>query len=87
MSSHPRKSQATAIADNIRTGDISLSKDKNISKGIQEMSFLQKDESLKNNSSTKDKHLLSEDNSPLKDKLLLKGENIDEIHFFPNEKT
>ena len=37
MSSHSGKSQATTIADNIRTGDISLSKGKNISKSIQEM--------------------------------------------------
>ena len=36
-SSHSGKSQATTIADNIRTGDISLSKGKNISKSIQEM--------------------------------------------------
>ena len=46
MSSHPRKSQAIANADNIRTRDISLSKDKNISKGIQEMPILHKDEHL-----------------------------------------
>ena len=32
ISSHSRKSQATTIIDNIRTGDISLSKGKNISK-------------------------------------------------------
>ena len=87
MLSHPRKSQITTIADNIRTGDISLSKDKNISKGIQEMSIFQKDESLKNNNPSKDKHLPSEDKSPPKDKLLLKGENSDEILFFPKEKT
>ena len=36
MSSHSGKSQATTIADNIRTGDISLLKGKNITKGIQE---------------------------------------------------
>ena len=48
--SHPGKSQATTIADNIRTRDISLFKDKNISKGIQAMSILQNDENLKNNS-------------------------------------
>ena len=34
MPSHLGKSQSTSNADNIRTGDISLSKDKNISKGI-----------------------------------------------------
>ena len=60
MPSHSRKSQATTIANNIRTGDISLSKGKNISKGIQEMLILQKDKSLK-------------DNSPPKDRLLSKG--------------
>ena len=64
MSSHPRKSQATVIANNIEIGDISLSKDKNISKGIQEMHILQKDESLKNNNLSKDKHLPSGENSP-----------------------
>ena len=48
MSSNSGKSQATT--DNIRTGDISLSKDKNISKGIQEMPILQNDKSLKDNS-------------------------------------
>ena len=74
MSSHSGKSQATAIADNIRTGDISLSKGKNISKGIQEIPILQKDKSLK-------------DNSPPKDKLLSKGENSDETFFFLEEKT
>ena len=57
MSSHSGKSQATAIADNIRTGDISLSKGKNISKGIQEIPILQKDKSLKDNSPPKDKLL------------------------------
>ena len=51
MSSHSRKIQATAIVDNIRTGDISLSKSKNISKGIQEMPILQKDKSLKKSQS------------------------------------
>ena len=40
VSSHSRKNQTTTIADNIRTEDISLSKGKNISKGIQEMSIL-----------------------------------------------
>ena len=34
MLSHSGKSQTTTIADYIRTEDISLSKDKNISKGI-----------------------------------------------------
>ena len=86
MSSHLGKSQATVIADNIRTGDISLSKDKNISKGIQEMPILQKDKSLKDNSLPKNKHLPSGDNSPSKDKLLLKGENSDDILFFLEEK-
>ena len=33
MPSHSGKSQATTIADNIRTGDISFPKGKNISKG------------------------------------------------------
>ena len=70
MSSHSGKSQATAIADNIRTGDISLSKDKNMSKGTQEMSILQKDKSLKDTTLPKDKHLPSGDNSPSNDKLL-----------------
>ena len=87
MPSHPGKSQATTIADNIRTGDISLFKDKNISKGIQAMSILQNDENLKNNSLKEDKHLLSRDNNPLKDKLFLKGKNYDEILFFPEEET
>ena len=64
MPSHLRKSQATTIADNIRTGDISLSKGKNISKCIQEMPILQKDKSLKDNSLAKDKNLSSGDNSP-----------------------
>ena len=87
MSSHLRKSQANAIADNIRTGDISLPKGKNISKGIQEMHILQMDKSLKNNSLTKDKNISSGDNSPSKDKLLSKGENSDDILFFLEEKT
>ena len=87
MACHWRKSQATTIADNIRTGDISLPKSKNISKGTQEMSILQKDKSLKNNSLAKDKNLSSGDNSPSKDKLLSKGENSDDILFFPEEKT
>ena len=51
------------------------------------MPILQKDESLKNNCLSKDKNLPSGDNSPSKDKLLLKGENADEILFFPEEKT
>ena len=87
MPSHSGKNQPTAIDDNIRTEDISLSKDKNISKGTQEMSILQKDKRLKDNSLPKDKHLPSRDNSPLKDKLLPKGENSDDILFFPKEKT
>ena len=87
MPSHLGKSQATIIANNIRTGDISLFKDKNISKGIQTMSILQNDENLKNNSLKEDKHLPSRDNNPLKDKLLLKGKNYDEIFFFPEEET
>ena len=74
MPSHLRKSQTITIADNIRTRDISLSKGKNISKGIQEMPILQKDKNLK-------------DNSPPKDRLLSKGENSDETLFFPEEKT
>ena len=85
--SHSGKSQATATADNIRTGDISLLKSKNISKGTQEMPILQKDKSLNNNSLAKDKNLSSGDNSPSKDKLLSKGENSDDILFFPEEKT
>ena len=44
------------------------------------MSILEKDESLKNNSRTKDKHLSSGGNSPLKDEILFvleeKTENI-----------
>ena len=87
MPSHSGKSQATATADNIRTGDISLLKSKNISKDIQEMPILQKDKSLNNNSLTSDKNLSSGDNNPLKDKLLSKGENFDDILFFPEEKT
>ena len=66
--------------------DIYLSKDKNISKGIQEMSILQKDKSLKDNNFPKDKHFACGDNSLSKDKLLLKGENLDDILFFPEEK-
>ena len=51
------------------------------------MPILQTDESMKNNSHTKDKHLTSGDNSPLKEKLLLKGENTNEFLFFPKEKN
>ena len=47
MLSHSEKSQATTIADNIRTGDISLPKGKNISKGTQEITILQNDKILK----------------------------------------
>ena len=64
-----------------------MSKGKNISKGIQKMSILQKDKSLKDNSLAKDKNLSSGDNDPSKDKLLSKGENSDDILFFPEEKT
>ena len=78
---HSGKSQATANAE---TGDISLSKYKNISKGTQEMSILQKDESLKNNNHPQHK---TQDNSPPKDKLILKGENPDDILFFPEKET
>ena len=87
MQSHSGKSQATAIADNIRTRDISLPKSKNILKGTQEMPILQKDKSLKNNSLAKDKNLSSGDSSPSKDKFLSKGENSNDILFFPEEKT
>ena len=72
--SYSGKSQATTIADDIRTGDISLFKGKNISKGIQEMPILQKDKNLK-------------DNSPSKDRLLSKGENSNKTLFFPEEKN
>ena len=61
---------------------MSLSKDKNISKGTQKMPILQNDKSLKDNSFPKDKYLPSGDNSSSKDKLLLKGENLDDIIFF-----
>ena len=84
MSSHMRKNQATANADNIMVGYISLSKDKNISKGIQEMPILQKKENVKNNNLIQGKN---QDNSPPMDKLLLKGENPDDILFFPEEET
>ena len=86
MPSHSGKSQATTTANNKRTGDISLLKSKNISKGTQEMP-IQKDKILNNNSLAKDKNLSSGDNSPSKDKLLSKGENSDDILFFPEEKT
>ena len=62
MPSHSGKSQATTIADNLRTRYISLPKGKNISKGTQEMSILQKDKSLKNNSP-------SRTNSSIKEKI------------------
>ena len=87
MPSHSGKSQVTANADNIRTGDISLLKSKNISKCTQEMPILQNDKSLNNNSLAKDKNLSSRDNSPSNDKLLSKGENSDDILFYPEEKT
>ena len=51
------------------------------------MSILKKDESLKNNSPTNDKHLPSGDNSPPNDKLLLKEENANAILFFSEKKT
>ena len=51
------------------------------------MPIIQNDESLENNNLKEDKHLLSGDNGPPKDKLLLKGENYDEILFFPKEET
>ena len=51
------------------------------------MPILQKDKILKNKSLGKDKQLPSGDNSPLKDKLLSKGENSDDILFFLEEKT
>ena len=51
------------------------------------MPILQKDESLNNNSLATDKNLSSGDNSPSKDKLLSKGENLDDILFFPEEKS
>ena len=51
------------------------------------MSILQKDKSLKDNSLPKDKHLPSRDDSPSKDRLLPKGENPDDIIFFPETRT
>ena len=72
MSSHSGKSQATTIVDNLRTRDISLLKDKNISKGTQEMLILQKYKSMKDNSLPKDKHLPRGDSRSSKDKLLPK---------------
>ena len=86
MSSHSGKSQAIAIADNIMTEDISLSKGKNISKCIQKMFILQNDKSLKNNSLRKDKQLPSGDNSPSNDKLPSKEENSYDILFFQRKK-
>ena len=50
MSSHMGKRQGTTKANDIRKEDISLSKDKNISKGIQKMPIIPKDKSLVNNS-------------------------------------
>ena len=50
MSSHMGKSQGTTKANDIRKEDISLSKDKIISKGIQKMPIIPKDKSLVNNS-------------------------------------
>ena len=87
MSFHSRKIQTTEDDDNIRIGDISLSKDKNILKGIKEMTILQKEKSLKDNNLLKDKHLPSRDNSLSKDRLLSKGENPDGIIFFPEKET
>ena len=59
-------------------------KDKNISKNIQEMPIIQKDESLKNNNPIQGKN---QDNSPpKKNKLLLKGENPNDILFFLEEE-
>ena len=51
------------------------------------MPILQKDKSLKNNSIKKDKRFQSGDNNPSNDKLLSKGENLDDTFFFPEEKT
>ena len=73
MPSQLGKSQTTVIADNIMTGDISLSKGKNISKDIQEMPILQNDKTLKDTNSSKDK-------------LISKGENFDDIIFYLEEK-
>ena len=51
------------------------------------MPIFQKDESLKNNSLKEGKHLPNGENSPPKDKLLLKGENSNEILFFLEKET
>ena len=51
------------------------------------MPILQKDKSLKDNSLSKDKHFPSGDKSPSKGRLLPKGENSDDILFFPKEKS
>ena len=51
------------------------------------MPIFQKGKSLKDNSLPKDKHLPSGDNNPSKDILLQKGENPDDIIFFPEKET
>ena len=51
------------------------------------MPILQKDKSLKDNSFSNEKNLSNGENSPSKDKLLFKGENDNDILFFPEEKT
>ena len=84
MSSHMGKCQGIEKADDIRKLDIFLSKDKIISKGIQEMPILPNDKILVNNSPSQGK---AQDNSPSKDKLLSEGENPDDILFFLEEKT
>ena len=86
MSSHMGKNQILANADNIGVKDASQSSDKNILTGIQEMSILSKDKSLKIHSSNKDKTLPKEDNSPSKDKLVSKKETSYDILFFLKEK-
>ena len=48
------------------------------------MPILQNDESLKNNNHSQDK---TQDNSPPKEKFLLKGENPDDILFFLEKET
>ena len=50
------------------------------------MPILQKDKSLKDNSFANEKNLSNGENSPSKDKLLFKGENANDILFFPEEK-
>ena len=50
------------------------------------MSIIQKDKSLKDKLLPKDKHLPSGDNSPLKDRLLPKGETQMPFSFFPRKK-